>query len=171
MDIQEGHREDSGTALCPEAACWPPGSEDMCPVTSFHLSHLLGSPGPQLFCPRDAHLHEGVLLRRAAADLLHELAVDLALQLGVNQADLQRRLRQGHVVVHRGSFHGHVDEELAGLQGDDGRLGRFLDDCPLWLGQTGLSPPTPRAQGSSRFTADSAFSEGASLLLENIYAF
>ena len=79
VDIQEGHREDSGTALCPEAACWPPGSEDMRPVTSFRVSHLLGSPGPWLFCPRDAHLHEGVLLRRAAAGLLHELAVDLAL--------------------------------------------------------------------------------------------
>lgn len=47
------------------------------------------------------------------------------------------------MVVHRGGFHGHVDEELAGLQGDDIGLGRFLDDCPRWLGQIGLSPPTP----------------------------
>lgn len=64
-----------------------------------------------------AHLHEGVLLRWAAAGLLHELAVDLTLQLGVNQADLQCCLGQGHVVVHRGGFHWHIDEELAGLAG------------------------------------------------------
>lgn len=71
----------------------------------------------QLLCLRvgGTHLHEGVLLRGTAAGLLHELAVDLTLQLGVHQADLQGRLRQGHVVVHGGSFHGHVDEELAGL--------------------------------------------------------
>lgn len=62
-------------------------------------------------------LHEGVLLRWAAAGLLHELAVDLALQLRVDQADLQGRLGQGHVVVHRGGLHGHIDEELAGLAG------------------------------------------------------
>jgi len=62
-------------------------------------------------------LYERALLRWAAAGLLHELAVDLALQLGVNQANLQGRLGQRHVVVHRGCFHGHVDEELAGLAG------------------------------------------------------
>lgn len=63
----------------------------------------------------------------------------------MSQADLQRRLRQGYMVVHRGGFHGHVDEELAGLQGDDSGLGLFLDDCPLWLGQIGLTPLPPQS--------------------------
>lgn len=72
---------------------------------------------PARSSPGSPYLREGVLLRWAAAGLLHELAVDLALQLRVNQADLQGPLDQGHMVVHRGGFHGHVDEELAALAG------------------------------------------------------
>lgn len=69
----------------------------------------------QLFCPRMPHLHKGVLLRWAAAGLLHELAIDLALQFRVDQAHLQRCLGQGYMVVHGGRFHRHIDEQLAGL--------------------------------------------------------
>lgn len=103
-----------------EAAHWPPAQRVSAPsppstFPTFWVALTKGSC--QLFQPGDAHLHEGVLLRWAAAGLLHELAVDLALQLRVNQADLQGRLGQGHVVVHRGGLHGHIDEELAGLAG------------------------------------------------------
>lgn len=115
------HRQLSCTdaAWNTEAGHWL-GSQYACPVTSSHLSHLaaLANGSCQLLYPWHTYLHEGVLLRRAAAGLLHELAIDLTLQLRVNQADLQCSLGQGHVVVHRGSFHWHVDEELAGLGGN-----------------------------------------------------
>lgn len=108
---------------------------------------------PDSRSPWEPYLHERILLRRAAAGLLHELAVDLALQLGVNQADLQGPLGQGRVVVHRGGFHGHIDEELAGLAGKRQRAqaarrprSALRDD-----GQTG---PTPQGPGRLWTTAE-----------------
>lgn len=74
VDIQEGHREDSGTALGPEALLGRQ-AQRICAqsplLTSFPPP--LGSPGPWLFCPRTPTCMREYSLRRAAAGLLHEL--------------------------------------------------------------------------------------------------
>lgn len=130
-----------------------PHVEGTCPEPSFQLPASWAAPANgccQLLHPGDAHLYERVFLRWAAAGLLHELAVDLALQLGVNEADLQGCLGQRHVVVHGGSLHRHVDEELAGLAGKG--QGPRQTNGPListrsGSGQTGQPPMAPRRSG------------------------
>lgn len=60
-------------------------------------------------------------MRRAAVGLPDELTVHFVLQLRVGQAHLQSILGQRGVIIDRRRLDQHVDEELTGLQREEGK--------------------------------------------------